>query len=85
MYIDNYEEAKTYNLFDPKSYLQNWAQSKSLPLPTYEVIKYEGVEHQPIFTISLYVEGFAIIIGKGNNKKIATKNAAQLFIKEHKL
>ncbi|HCU58749.1 MAG TPA: ribonuclease III, partial [Alphaproteobacteria bacterium] len=50
-------------------------------VPSYEVIKKEGTEHEPMFYIKVSVEGKGTAIGKGKNKKIAEQEAAAELLK----
>ncbi|MCB2106110.1 MAG: ribonuclease III [Rhodobacteraceae bacterium] len=65
---------------DPKSALQEWAQGKGLPLPTYRVIDRTGPDHAPQFTVGVTVEGHAEQIGQGRTKRQAETTAAQALI-----
>lgn len=42
---------------DAKSALQEWAQARGLPVPTYIEEAREGPDHQPRFTVSVTLEG----------------------------
>ncbi len=84
IFIKNYNEEKTYNLFNPKSVLQNWAQKNKLEIPKYLDVSKEGDDHNPIFGVRLEVQGFQSEIGFGKNKKVAQKEVAKKFIEIHK-
>lgn len=45
-----------------KNVLQEYCQKLGLPLPQYRLIKKEGLDHQPLFTVGVIVE--ALIEGK---------------------
>lgn len=62
---------------DPKSTLQEFAQSQGKDLPEYSVVDKSGSEHNPIYTVSVFVEGYPLVKGIGHSKKIAEKNAAE--------
>jgi len=81
--LQNYLDNDSYNYFNPKSCLQEWAQKHKLPIPIYVDIKKEGEEHQPIFHVKLNVEGYDDIIGVGSNKQIAQKDCAMQFINKY--
>ena len=68
------------NLKDPKTFVQEWALGQALPLPIYEVQKREGLEHAPIFTMSLQVGTLPPSYGRGNSKQLAEMEAAKAFI-----
>jgi ribonuclease III len=61
---------------DPKTTLQEWAQGRSLPLPTYRVIENSGPAHAPNFVIEASVKGFPPTQAEGNSKRDAQKAAA---------
>ncbi len=65
---------------NPKSALQEWAESKGLGLPVYELIKKTGPDHMASFTSRVIVEGFDPSIGTGPSKKISEQNAAKLLM-----
>ncbi len=84
-YIKTYNEEKIYNLFNPKSNLQIWAQKNKLEIPKYIDVSKEGNEHEPVFCVAVEVQGFATEKGYGKSKKIAQKVAAQNFIDINKI
>ncbi|MEQ8356765.1 MAG: ribonuclease III [Kiloniellaceae bacterium] len=61
---------------DAKTELQEWAQGLGLPLPSYNEIDRAGPPHDPVFTISVAVEGHPAQLGKGRSKRIAEQEAA---------
>lgn len=61
---------------DPKSSLQEWAQSRSLALPVYEVIGQSGPDHAPLFRVSVRIDGFAAEEADASSKRAAEKAAA---------
>lgn len=61
---------------DPKTALQEWAQARKLPPPTYEMTARSGPDHAPIFTISVTIEGFEPMTAEGSSKRAAEKRAA---------
>lgn len=70
-------------LRDPKSALQEWAQSQGLPPPTYEVVEQTGPDHAPKFRIAVRVQGKDSGFGLGSSKRIAEQAAARsLLLKE---
>jgi len=66
---------------DPKNTLQEWAQKNAKKIPLYEVIKVTGPSHLPTFEIKLSVDGVESVVGTGNSKKEAERDAASLMIK----
>ncbi len=62
---------------DAKSALQELAQKRGLPLPSYIVLKKSGPEHAPLFDIQVTIPDIGTAIGTGESKKIAEQHAAQ--------
>lgn len=62
--------------FDPKSSLQDLAQSKFQSTPVYRVLSRKGPDLRPVFTIGVFVSGIKLGIATGNSIKEAEKNAA---------
>lgn len=61
---------------DAKTALQEWAQGRGLPLPAYTVLEQAGLAHEPMFHISVTVEGEKPAEGKGTSKRAAEQAAA---------
>ena len=61
---------------DAKTALQEWAQGKRLPLPLYRTVAVDGPSHQPMFTISVSVEGLPVAEARGRSKRAAEQAAA---------
>lgn len=68
-------------LRDAKTTLQEWAQSKSLPTPRYEVTGRDGPDHAPNFTVAVIVQGLKPGEGKGGSKRIAEQSAAEFVLR----
>jgi ribonuclease-3 len=66
---------------DPKSYLQEWALSRALPLPSYREASREGPDHLPVFEMELVLPGFAPAHGKAASKRAAEYAAADAFLR----
>jgi ribonuclease-3 len=81
-YISNYAE-QSNKKFNPKSYIQEWLQRQKKSLPVYKELEKQGKDHNPIFIISLEVDGFEPILAEGKSKKSAEKLAAEKFIENH--
>ena len=75
-YLGELEEASS----DAKSVLQEWAQGKQLPLPSYVEIAREGPDHAPRFTSEVQVEGVEPQRGEGTSKRQAEQAAAQAML-----
>lgn len=65
---------------DYKSKLQVYTQSKKMGIPVYELIDKTGPEHNPRFTISVSVGGKRVAVGIGQNKGVASQDAARRAI-----
>lgn len=65
---------------DPKTALQEWAQSRGLPLPHYETTGRHGPDHAPSFTVTASVRGWPPASADGANKREAAKLAAQALL-----
>ena len=65
---------------DAKSVLQEWAQGRQLPLPSYVEIAREGPDHAPRFTSEVQVEGVEPERGEGTSKRQAEQAAAQAML-----
>jgi ribonuclease-3 len=61
---------------DAKTTLQEWAQGRGKPLPTYEVVDETGPAHEPEFTVEVHVSGFRPVRAKGPSKRAAEQSAA---------
>ena len=72
--------AHSASLKDAKTIVQEWALGRALPLPHYEVVAREGLEHSPTFTVELQVGSFAVTKGVGASKRASEMAAAQEFI-----
>jgi len=62
---------------DPKSKLQEWAQSQGLPSPKYVEIGATGPDHAKIFEMAVLINDQNVGKGIGSSKQIAEKLAAQ--------
>ena len=61
---------------DSKSMLQEWAQGRALPTPTYREIARSGPDHDPEFCVAVELPGLAPAEGRGRSKRSAEKAAA---------
>lgn len=66
---------------DPKTALQEWAQSRGLPLPVYTGISQDGPAHSPTFTVQVFVRGLPRSTASGRSKRAAEQAAAQLLMR----
>lgn len=77
---DNQLEQMTEPPKDPKTTLQEWSQSKGLPIPEYTTLTTRGPSHQPLFEVQVSITGFAPITAEGASKKKAEKDAAKKML-----
>ncbi|PZF76889.1 ribonuclease III [Aestuariivirga litoralis] len=66
---------------DPKTFLQEWALARALPIPSYKVVSRAGPEHEPVFVVSVDVKDKAPAEGSARNKRAAEMDAAEQFLK----
>ncbi len=62
---------------DPKSLLQEWAQSQGRGTPTYRTVASYGPDHAKIFEVQVYINGEDLGRGIGRSKQSAAKSAAR--------
>ncbi|MBS9476495.1 ribonuclease III [Ancylobacter radicis] len=67
---------------DPKTALQEWAQARGLPPPTYRLVDRSGPDHNPQFRIAVELPGFDPVEAAGSSKQIAQKAAASAFLEQ---
>lgn len=67
-------------LRDPKSALQEWAQGRGLPPPTYTIAEQTGPDHAPKFRVMVKVKGTESEFGLGSSKRIAEQAAARSLL-----
>ncbi len=65
------------NLKDPKSRIQEYLQSQSLPAPKYKVVEAVGPDHDKNFVIEIMIDGKAFERGEGKSKSEAEQEAAK--------
>ncbi|HEY9080783.1 ribonuclease III [Magnetovibrio sp.] len=65
---------------DAKTALQEWAQARSLGLPSYEILSREGPDHAPIFTIRVSVKDHGAQDGRGASRRSAEQDAAAALL-----
>lgn len=72
------------DLRDPKNALQEWAQGRKLGTPSYKVVKREGPDHAPRFTVEASVTGYEPESGDGQSLRAAEQAAAKLLLQRLK-
>lgn len=69
-------------LKDPKTRLQEFLQSRKLPLPRYDLVKVEGEAHNQTFYVECVAETLKEPIpGTGNSRRKAEQSAAKKMLK----
>lgn len=69
---------------DPKSHLQEVAQSQDGATPVYKVLAEEGPDHEKLFTIGVFVDGKLKGRGSGPSKQAGQQKAAEAALKTYK-
>ena len=70
---------------DAKTELQEWAHARGLDTPDYRVIRREGPDHEPTFTVAVSVDGEERARGRGRSKRIAEQAAAEKVLRAEKV
>ena len=70
---------------DSKTKLQEWAQSKKYPVPTYSCVDQSGPDHSPTFFIEVSFSNYISAKAEANSIKDAEKKAANSFMKINKI
>jgi ribonuclease III len=68
-------------LRDPKTILQEWAQARGLPTPTYREVERTGPQHDPEFRVAVVLPGRDGAEGLGRSKRTAEQAAAAAMLK----
>ena len=75
------QESLQNNIKDFKTSLQEYLQSKKMPLPTYKLLHTEGDEHAQIFHVLCSVKGIEQAShGKGSTRRKAEQEAAETML-----
>lgn len=61
---------------DPKTLLQEWAQAKGLPLPSYRIIDRTGPDHAPVYEVEVSLPDHGQAGASGASKRDAERLAA---------
>jgi ribonuclease-3 len=69
---------------DPKSHLQELAQSQEIATPVYKVITEDGPDHDKTFTVGVYVNNKLRGKGDGPSKQAAQQKAAEAALEYYK-
>jgi ribonuclease-3 len=79
------EILRTGSWRDPKSRLQEVAQSVDSLTPVYKVLKEEGPDHDKIFTLGVYVGADLKGKGSGPSKQAAQQKAAENALQHYQM
>lgn len=66
---------------DGKTELQEWAHARGSETPEYRVLRREGPDHEPTFTVVVRVDGEERARGRGRSKRIAEQAAAEKVLR----
>ncbi|HUC90364.1 MAG TPA: ribonuclease III [Patescibacteria group bacterium] len=77
------EILKTGSWLDPKSHLQEVAQSKESSTPIYKVLSEEGPDHEKLFTVGVFVNGNLKGTGQGPSKQTGQQKAAEAALSKY--
>ena len=67
---------------DAKTSLQEWAQARKLPPPSYVELSRDGPDHAPIFTIEVRLDNGHSATSKAPSKRAAEQAAAKALLEE---
>lgn len=65
---------------DPKTSLQEWAQARAMPPPTYAELGRSGPDHQPEFTVAVTLANGASETARARTKRAAEQAAARALL-----
>ncbi len=68
---------------DPKSHLQELAQSKTGHTPSYRVLDEQGPDHDKVFTVGVFVDGELVGEGSGPSKQTGQVEAAEKALQRY--
>ena len=67
-------------LRDPKTVLQEWAQARGLPTPSYREVERIGPHHDPVFRVAVVLPEREPAEGRGRSKRAAEQAAAATLL-----
>lgn len=68
---------------DAKTLLQEWLQSRKIPLPVYAVVATHGAAHSQLFEVECAVPKLSIqVLGSGGSRRAAEQAAAKLALEQ---
>jgi len=62
---------------DAKTSLQEWAQARGMPPPSYTLMDRRGPDHAPLFTVEVTLEDGARADAQAGSKRVAEQQAAR--------
>jgi ribonuclease-3 len=65
---------------DAKTALQEWAQARAMPPPSYRELSREGPDHAPVFVIEVRLEDDQTAKAKAGSKRQAEQAAAKTLL-----
>lgn len=65
---------------DAKTALQEWAQGRGMPPPTYDLLERTGPDHAPSFMVRVLISGLEPATGTGRSKRDAEQSAAEALL-----
>jgi len=65
---------------DAKTALQEWAQGRRRPHPTYALVGRSGPPHEPVFEVAVAIDGMEPATGSGRSKREAERAAAEAML-----
>lgn len=68
-------------LRDAKTTLQEWAQARGLPTPSYKIFDRSGPDHAPVFSVEVAVDNVEPARGEGRSRREAEQNAATTLLR----
>lgn len=74
---------QTGSWMDPKSHLQEQAQSHDGQTPVYKVLSEDGPDHDKLFTVGVFVGSKLLGKGTGPSKQAGQQAAAQAALKQY--
>lgn len=74
----------TGSWMDPKSHLQEIAQSQEGHTPIYKVLEETGPDHDKVFTVGVFVNGHLKGQGSGPSKQAGQQKAAEAALRTYK-
>lgn len=89
IYQEIFEEVSLDSVIkDPKTRLQEYLQSKKMPLPSYNILSIKGHDHAQIFSVECTITGLLkSMTGEGGSRRKAEQDAAgkalEYIMQEH--